>query len=85
MGLEVLYVIGFLVRIDYFFRPQFSTLLLKNQEILMLKSWSMIIKALWKIYLEVRTLVLACMDMTHSLMMMNSDIVQASLRNKSYE
>ena len=38
-GLEVLYVIEILVRKEMFYlKPQFSTLLLNNQEILMFKS-----------------------------------------------
>ena len=45
----MLYVIGFLVRKERFYlEPQFSTLLLKNQEILMFKSGSVVIMTFWK-------------------------------------
>ena len=47
-----------------------STLLLKNQEILMFKSGSVIIMALCKMHLEARSLVLVWMDMNPSPMMM---------------
>ena len=43
IGFEVIYVIGLLFRKEKFYlKPQFSTLLLKNQEILMFKSGSVI-------------------------------------------
>ena len=64
------YVIGLLVRKERFYlEPQFIPLLLKNQEILMFKSGSVIIMAIWKMHLEASNLVLVCMDMTPSLMM----------------
>ena len=67
----MLYVIGFLVRKERFYlKPHFSTLLMKKQEILVFKSGSVIIIALWRMHLEERTLLLVCMDMTPSLMMM---------------
>ena len=69
--LEVLYVIGLSVRKERFYlEPKFSTLLLKNQEILMFKSGFVIIIGIWKMYLEARTSVLVWMDMTPSLIMM---------------
>ena len=72
IGVEVLYVIGCLVRKESFYlETQFSTLLLNNQEILMLNSGFVIIVALWKMHLEACTLVLVWMDMTPLLMMMN--------------
>ena len=70
IGLEVLYVIGLSVRKKMFYlEAQFSTLLLKNQEILMFKSGSVIIMDLWKMHFEARTLVIIWMGMTPSLMM----------------
>ena len=54
----------------FYLEPQFITLLLNNQEIMMFRSGSVIIMDLWKMYLEARTLVLVWMDMTPSLMMM---------------
>ena len=52
IGLEVLYVIVLLVRKRSFnLKPQFSTLMGKNQEILTFKSGSVIIMALWKMHL----------------------------------
>ena len=54
----------------FYIEPKFSTLILKNQEILIFKSGSVIIMALWKMYLEARTVLLVCMDMTPSLMIM---------------
>ena len=54
----------------FYLKPQFSTLMLNNQEILMLKIGYVIIMALWKMHLETRTLVLVWMDMNNSLMIM---------------
>ena len=71
IGLEVLYVLGLLVRKERFYiKPNFITLLLNNQDILLFNSVSVMIMALWKMHLEVRTLLLVCMIMTHKLMMM---------------
>ena len=68
-GLEVLYIIGFLVIKEMFYlEPQFRTLLMKNQDIMTFNSGSVIIMDIWKIHLEARTFVLVCMDMTNSLM-----------------
>ena len=65
----MLYVIVLLVRKEKFYlKSQFITLLMKNQEILMFKSRSVIIVVLWKMYSEASNLVLVCMDMTPSLM-----------------
>ena len=67
IGLEVLYVIVFLVIKERFYlEPHFSTLLLKNQEILMFKIGSVIIVDLWKMHLEERDLILFCIDVTPS-------------------
>ena len=67
IGLEVLYVIGLLVRKESFYLgPQLITLLLNNQEILMFKRGSVIIMNLWKMHLEASNLVLVWMDMTPS-------------------
>ena len=61
----MLYVIVLLIRKESFYlKPQFRKLTRNNQEILMFKSGSMIIMDLWKMYLEERTLVLVCMDIT---------------------
>ena len=63
----MIYIIGLVVRKERFYlEPKLITLLPKNQEILMIKSGSVIIMALWKMHLEARTLVLVCMDMTPS-------------------
>ena len=67
----MIYDVGFLVRKEIFYlKPQFSTLLLRNLDIMIFKSGSVIIMDLWKMYLEARTLVLVWMDMTLSLMIM---------------
>ena len=59
IGLEVLYVIGLVVRKERFYiEPKFSTLLLKNQDILMFKNGSVIIMALCKMYVGLMTLVI---------------------------
>ena len=79
IGLEVICVIGFLVRKEMFYlEPKFSTLLLKNQDILVFKSRSVIIMALRNMHLEAKTLVLVCMDMTNSLMMMKRVLLQVT-------
>ena len=71
IGLEVIYVIGFLVRKERFYiESKLITLLMNNQEILMLKSGSVIIMALWKMHLEARTLVLVWMDINPSRIIM---------------
>ena len=75
----MIYVIGLIVRKESFYlEPQFSTLLLNNQDIPMFKSWSVIIMALWKMYLEARTLVLVGMDMTPSLMIMKRVLLRVT-------
>ena len=67
----MLYFLTFLVRKKIFhLESQLSTLLLMNQYILMFKSGSVIIMSLWKIYLEARTLVLVCVEITPSLNIM---------------
>ena len=77
--LEALYVIVLLVRKERFYLgPQFRNLLLKNQEILMFNSGSVIIIALWNMHLEARTLVLVCMDITPSLMIMNRVLLRVT-------
>ena len=86
IGLEVLYVIGFLVIKERFYlEPQFSTLLLKNQEILMFKSGSVISMAIWKMHLEARTLVLVWMDMTPSFVMMNRVLLRVTPAGGGYQ
>ena len=71
IGLEILYVVGFVVRKERFYlKPQFLTLLLKNQEILVFNSGSVIIMALWKMHLEASNLLLVWIDMNPSLMRM---------------
>ena len=83
IGLEVLYIIGLLVRKERFYlEPQLSTLLLNNQDILMFKSGSMIIMDLWKMHLEARTLVLVWMYMTPSLMMMERVLLRVTPTSK---
>ena len=73
------YVIGFLVRKERFYlKPQFRTLLLNNQEILMFKSGSVIIMALWKMHLEARTLVPVWMNITLLLMIMNRVLLRVT-------
>ena len=49
-----------------YLQPQFITLMMKNQEILVFKSGSVIIMALWKMHLEARNLVLVWIDMNPS-------------------
>ena len=76
---EVLCVIGLLVRKERFYlEPHFSTLLMKNQEILMFNSGSVIIMALCKMHFEERTLVQVWMDMNPSLMMMKRVLLRVT-------
>ena len=79
IGLELFYVIVFLVIKERFYlKLQFSTLLLKNQDILMFKSGYVIIMDLWKLHLEARTMVLVWMDMNPSLMMMERVLLRVN-------
>ena len=63
--MEVIYVtVLSVIKERLYHAPPFSTLLLMDQGILRLRNGSVIIVALWKPHLEVRTLVLVWMDMT---------------------
>ena len=62
----------------FYLEPQFSTLLLKNQDILMFKSGSVIIMDIWKMHLEAKTLVLVWMDTTPSLIMMKRVLLRVN-------
>ena len=85
IGLELIYVIGLLVINERFYlKPQFITLLLKNQEILMFKSGSVIIMALWKMHLEARALVLVWMDMNPPLMIMKRLLPKGDPNEEGY-
>ena len=75
----MIYVIGLLSRKKIFYlKPQFGTLLLKNQEILVFKSESVIIMALWKMHLEARTLVLVWMYMAPLIMMIKRVLLRVT-------
>ena len=79
IGLEVLYVIGFLVRKERFYLgPQFSNLLLKNQYILMFRSGSVMIMDLWKMKLEARDLVLVWIDTNPSLIIIKRVLIRVT-------
>ena len=65
-------------KVILYLEPQARTLLLKNQEILMFKIVSAIIMALWKIYLEVNTLVIVWMDITPSLLMIKGILIRVT-------
>ena len=65
------YVTGFtVIKVKFYHAPPFSTLILTNQLILTFKNGSVVIMALCKPHLEVRSLVLVWVDMTPPLMMM---------------
>ena len=73
------HVIEISVRKEMFYlQPQFRTLLLKNQEIVMFNRGSTIIIDIYKMYLEASTLVTFWMDMTPSLIMIKRGLLRAT-------
>ena len=67
---------------NFYLEPQFSTLLMKNQDILMFKSGSVIIVDVWKMYLVASSLVIVWIDMTPLLIMMRRVLLRVTLTRR---